>query len=201
MSKFVLILGAEGSGTRLVARLLLTVEGACGTNDHFQGIDCVFRMSDAEAVKTLKAPPYTTVPLILMRRSMPHGGQWSPLGHMGDIIKAAGHQLYVVVIVRDTWACIEAQRRAGHVPEKRRGYANYRRAYTTIFDWIHSAGLQENMIIVTYEALALDQYRCARNTLGELLGVKLPEKGFPSIFNGNSKYYDKQDERQNKGSA
>lgn len=191
MPKFVMVLGAEGSGTRLVTRILLTVDGARGTDDHFQAIDTVFsKSSDARSVEFL-SEHWLDSPLAVMRRSLPHSNRWPPLSRFGDIVTAAGFDLWVVMVVRDNWACVQAMRRAGHVSREGRGYRNYQRAYRTIFTWLNEAGLGPKMIIMPYEALVLGQHACAQQTLGRPLGLELPKDKFPNVFDGNEKYYER----------
>ena len=135
----ILVIGPEGSGTRLTAKFLLA-RGFYGNAGHVQRLDAAGAIA--------KAP----IPFML-RRSVPHGGHWPPLLELlAEMDARAGEATGVIVTVREYRALIGAQLRAHHVSTEAEAEAHIRRAWREMAPVVAS---ERPVLVLPYEALVL----------------------------------------------
>lgn len=161
-----LVLGPESSGTRWITRWLLHA-GCVGSDDHEQPWD--------------HALP-TDEPLIVWRRSFPHGDYWPCMPLLVNGLRGMGYDVTALVVVRDWFAmsCSQGQFQPaeeieGHIQDA------YRRIFTGLND------TDTPFIVVSYEAALLGLERFVNMLLHHLgLEATLTDCG---AVNGNAKWY------------
>lgn len=138
-----LVLGAESSGTRLLTRLLMA-GGCAGDGEDEQRWDT--------------QPPEG--PLVVWRRSVPHGGEWPSVRSLIERLASYGYTTHPVVITRDWIATASSQVEVGHVAR-----AAVAHAHLVLANWLIWSGLAEGHteppLVVSYEALQSPEYRRA----------------------------------------
>lgn len=159
-----IILGPESSGTKVLTKVLIKA-GCAGDGWHRQRFD--------------KEDP--TEPLVVLRRSYPHGGKWPVLAAIVARFERLGYEVRVVLIVRSMQFTMASRRQhiAADVEQRAR-------------EALRFIGRQLGEVDVpfawmTYEALV--QYPAASITW--LLGwCELPTRqaGAVKIKDGNKKY-------------
>ncbi len=172
MTVAVLVVGAEGSGTRLMTRLLMAA-GCLGGDDGVQAFD--------------RFVPPATCPIV-WRKSYPHYGRWPNLRRMAARGRLQGYEVRAVVMLRDWHALCASQVAAHHVATLADARWRSREAYRRIFRGLELAGLTQAYIPVTYEALVDRPTPVMEGVFRELglpEGTPLP---FP-ITDANAKYY------------
>lgn len=162
-----LVLGPESSGTRLMTRLLIAA-GCYGDSDHFQRLDSAVEAGE---------------PLLVWRRSIPHGGTWPDLERMVEIVDALGYGVTAVVMSRDWHSMAISQEQAPHAESAGAALQQIQIAYRYIF-----ASLPDTLPfeIVNYESIVMRP----RGTIKYLfvrLGLPVPE--LPYIYDANGRYY------------
>jgi len=136
-----LVLGGESTGTRLVTRLCI-LNGCEGDDDHEQRWD-------------KKLPTPGEYPVIVWRRSIPHGA--GSARHFPDPtsliqeLQAIGYEVTVLVTTRCWRATTKSQVAQKHVTSEDEGLENLRRAYLSVIPalWMTDAPVH----FVNYEAL------------------------------------------------
>lgn len=159
-----LVVGSESSGTKVLAKAFIKA-GCAGDGWHKQRFD----------------GEDPTEPVVVYRRSYPHGGEWPDLAPIVARFEGLGYEVRVVVIVRSMQYTARSRRDRHGVKDAMR---RVQRAFATI-----GAQLQEverPFVWITYEELV---HRPA-STLGWLFGwagLKTPKI---KIKDGNAKYAD-----------
>lgn len=161
-----LVVGAESSGTRYMAKVLVTC-GCEGSDQHEQPFD----HSLDGAGK-----------LIVWRRSLPHAGDWPNLQHMIQTLRQRDYDVAAVVTVRDTEAIVASQLRAPHTSSREQSLQNIQSAYTKIFSALAETKLPYELAI--YEAMASDA--AVLPAMLRRLGLNAAE--LPPFVDGNAKY-------------
>jgi hypothetical protein len=133
--KAFLVVGPESSGTRMVADALISA-GAFGQSGHDQELDNL----------DFSGRPN----LIVLRRSVPHGGGWPDLARIVRSMAEAGYAVYPIVTYRDKDFCIQSQLRVAreiteqlgvpHLVSEPVARANYYQAYKHIFKHLAASG-------------------------------------------------------------
>lgn len=158
-----LVLGPEGSGTKLLTRIFIDA-GCAGDYSHKQSID-------AAAVPTGN--------LLVLRRSFPHAEKWPNL--KGLVAWLNGYEVRAVVIIR-TYRCTfasRARRRENKVKAEELALA----ALPRLFQSIEKAHLP--FVWVTYEAL-IQRPEVEVDWLMKWAGLETPAVEY--IFDGNERY-------------
>lgn len=164
----VLVLGAEGTGTRVVTRLLIAA-GYAGDDGHTQRWD---------------AELPTDEPLVVWRRSLPHGGQWPDVDRLVRQLVERGYDVTACVTSRDWAATVRSQIAAGHSATPAGALWQLRRAYITVASALHAADVP--FVVASYESLS--QHPEAAAELLLQLGVT-PPATLPTFFDGNAKHF------------
>ena len=172
MTRCLIVIGAEATGTRATTRLLVEA-GCAGTWKHAQPFD--HEPPDAKAF-----------PLAVWRKSVPHGHQWPDVAAMVERLQGNGYEdITVVVAVRDWHVTKRSQVRARHVKTLADAEGNMRKAYTRIFAGLVKAGVP--YVISSLEALEMHGRKASRGLLQEL-GITKPAKVY-AFKDANAKYY------------
>ena len=168
-----LIAGPESSGTRMLTGMLVAA-GCSGDAGDAQRWDS-------------RPPRAAEHPVIVWRRSVPHGGEWPDLTGMCGELRAAGYgRLRMLVTVRDRFCLERSQPKRGHVHSAEAARANIERSYRHIFE--HLLAMPElPCVMVPYESLVLHGSKASAALL-ELVGLDRP-RGFPAARDENAKYY------------
>jgi len=158
-----LVLGAEGTGTRLMTRLLIAA-GCSGDGQHEQRWDT-------------ETP---TDPLVVWRRSFPHNGVWPDLSDMYASLH--DYAVRTIVMVRDWYTCSRAQVATHpYVPTEEVSLINLQRAYLEIF-----RAIELPFIVVSYESIVAHPE--AITEILRILGLPTPQAP-ENIVDGNAKYF------------
>lgn len=163
----VLVLGGEGTGTRVLTRVFLQA-GYEGDDGHVQRWDS--ELPDR--------------PRIVWRRSAPHGGSWPDIRAMVGRLRSAGYSVFACVTSRDWAATIRSQLAAGHVATAEAALANLRHAYAMLPESLER--LEVPYVIASYESLA--QRPEAITELLLLCGATPPAR-LPTLWDGNAKHF------------
>lgn len=118
----ILVVGAESSGTRLLARIL-TMGGCQGTDAHMQPFDTMRRLPQA-----MGKP-------LMWRRSLPHAHEWPDLRDLIDHIKDAGYRPALLHTLRDMLPSYLSQVAHNHVNEYDRAHHHIIRANRSILEF------------------------------------------------------------------
>ena len=162
-----LVLGPESSCTRLVTKILIVAGGCAGSYDHVQPFDDL-PMGDADNV--------------VLRRSIPHGGQTPDLSSVADMF--GSRELLCVVAVRD-WHCTAmSQVEVGLASSFAVAKQRISQATLTIWEFILSSGLP--FVVVTAESLMLHPESAQRQLL-ESIGLRYDQ--LVPIADCNDKHY------------
>jgi hypothetical protein len=144
-----LVTGAESTGTRLVTRIL--IGGGCiGDGDHEQRWDSALPTSE---------------PLVVIRRSLPHGGAWPDLERLLRTLEEREYSTYGVITTRDWATVVRSQLRDHqHATSADEAIAHMRTAYAVAL----RALADRPYWFVSYEALVRTG-RAAAERLAEQL--------------------------------
>ena len=164
----ILVLGAEGTGTRVLARVFIQ-SGYTGDGGHVQRWDTT--------------PPHDE-PRVVWRRSAPHDRKWPEIEPMVETLRSAGYEVMACVTSRDWAATIRSQLAAAHVQTVEEGLANLRRAYAMLLATLEH--LHVPYVVASYESLA--QRPEAVTALLRQCGVTPPAR-IPVIWDGNAKHF------------
>lgn len=151
-----LVLGAESTGTRLLTRMLIA-GGCVGDDTHEQRWD--------------KEVP-ARQPLIVLRRSVPHAGEFVRVDAFVKRVRVWGYQAEALVIWRDFRAAARSQVVSGHQPTEQAAAAMLERAYARIMTGLtatacrwtgvsYEALLSSNCRIDLFKSLGLPNYMAA----------------------------------------
>jgi hypothetical protein len=174
----VLVVGAEGTGTRLMTKVLIG-SGFEGSAEHSQPFD-------------LMIPPGRSP--IVWRRSYPHGGAvpdangiirgWPSLKSLSMRVWLSGrlHQ-HVLVMMRDPYAVSQSQVKSGVAASIPEAYQQIRDAYLRIFNDITNVQLPYTLVM--YSAL-VNSMNTTLAYLSECVGQQLHYEG--ELYDGDSKY-------------
>lgn len=168
----VLVTGAEGSGTRLMTRVLLAA-GYQGSDAHDQPFD--------HELPRARCP-------VVWRRSMPHGGAWPMLSSVVKTLRAKAYRTQTLIMVRDWSVLARSQVAAGHTPHLDAALDNIREAYRKTLIALSSVHPAEPFLMVSYEALV-------NNPDGTLalvmlwLGAPVPDVAGLELYDGNARHY------------
>jgi hypothetical protein len=147
-----LVLGAECTGTKLVTSILIA-GGCAGSADHTQPWD------GGEL-------PGTDLSNVVIRRSVPHNGDWSAGAYYIAKLRDT-HDVTAVVTTRALYAVVNSQQKTiAYVSSREVAAVNCRRAYRTIFGTLSAYGV--GFVIVPYESLVTDGSLGQRLLLAQL---------------------------------
>lgn len=168
----IFVCGPESSGTRMITQFCMS-GGFDGDSGHSQRWDHQ-RFGE-------------TPDKIVFRRSLPHGGQWSPIGTIHHKLLLAKYNVKVVFTWRDPIYMSLSQKRAGHVENRNKALDQI--AYALLFadDQFTSAGITPYTVV--YERIVTNTG--VQNHLRQELG--LGDSNF-NFHNANNKYTERLDE-------
>lgn len=168
MKRAFLVFGAESSGTRFVAAMLMAA-GCDGQSSHAQRFD--------RELKNAGDP-------IVWRRSFPHRHAWPRIDEMVKKLNANAYtQIHVIVTIRDQSAMIESQLRAPHIATREQGEKQIHEAYDRIFSETRRLALPIHLAV--YESLVHYPKAVERLLTQCGLGLLRPLH----IRDGNQKYF------------
>ena len=167
--KAVLILGGEGTGTRLVAELL-SVNGVWGDLGHHQRLDSF----DGTLLSSCGER-------LFWRRSLPHADDWPELDRMLGLL--TGFQVQVVITTRAWNYMLQAQTRARHVDDTGAAMGRAQEAYARALDFVARNRLP--YVLFSYDALLAQPQRQQEWLLG-WLGIE--GRRLLAIRDENQKY-------------
>jgi len=156
----VFVFGAESNGTRLMTRIFIE-NGYWGIDGHDQ-------------------PSITNIPhkkKIVIRRSIPHGGDWKAFQKEWEHAFNLGYSPKVVVPIRNQQFAAKSAVKAEHTDCYEAAYYQQSRALKNLFRFLQAGDIN----IVTYESLITDSIEAVRH-----LGLTK----MPKVVNENRKYYE-----------
>jgi hypothetical protein len=155
------VVGPESSGSRMITEAL-TRCGVSGDSGHSQIIGSFVG---------------ETRDVIVVRRSVPHGGIWPPLLGMNKQLVDEGYEVIPIVIYRDERITALSQIKNGHIQNLRMA----RKRIKTAKNIIEHAF--DEPIVLQYETFVGDSR--IRRAFFNRLGLEEPDMTY---FNGNAKY-------------
>ena len=175
------VLGMEGSGTRLLTRLLIN-SGATGEYTHSQRLD--------EAIPNAE---YARSPIV-WRRSYPHGKRDVDLSSMKEIAESHGWQCEALVIIRDTIANTAAQ--VGlHAKDVQQALRKNQRQFKLLFHDLAKTNMP--YIVVTFENI-VTRPKAFQDWIGSLHGLHKPNN-YIQINDMNEKHWKAWEIEEQKG--
>ena len=162
-----LVLGPESSGTRLMTRLLIAA-GCEGTDEHVQPWDS-------------QTP---TAPLIVWRRSLPHGGQWPDVQRLVARLQEADYAVTALVMSRDWHPMALSQIDNGHVADMAQAISHIQRAYGLIFPAL--AALRIPFELINLEGLIARPQQAVAELVTRL---GLAQPAAVEVYDANAKHY------------
>lgn len=175
-----LVYGAEGSGTRLMRRILICA--GCGGSGQLE-----------QYFDWMGLPPVGENPLIVWGHSVPghKPRDWPPFDRHFQLCLAYGYQVSAIVMVRDWFAMAQSQvahdhTHAENLPD---AYETMARAYKQLFAALDKHNI--DYLIMPYEALVL-RPRAVVARLLDHLGLELQYQ-FEDIYDGDARYYPEED--------
>lgn len=171
MKQGYLVYGCEGSGTRMLTRILMAA-GATGDGGHGQTFD-----------KGLPQASEASAPIV-WRRSWPHANKTPDVASMASEMRSAGWIPYGFVIVRDTVANVRAQ-----VPDHAKSIEDAWRKNQQMFALMF-AGLYDADVpfeVFTYENLIMRPHD-VQDYLGYLPGLRTP-RPYVEVNDANVKHW------------
>lgn len=167
MTHGILVLGAESSGTKLLARILV-MSGCLGSEQHIQPFD---------ATRTI---PEAYGRALVWRRSLPHAHQWPDLLALADVLSSKGYTPTILHIMRDEVPTAYSQLAHHHVRDFEEALTNTRRANQHILEFAGQTLLDYHY--VTYAGLC--EYPMSMlNWLHWLYGLGLDDEKFIELEN------------------
>lgn len=168
--KAFLVLGPEGTGTRLFTRILINA-GCEGSAGHRQKFDGTLPTQDC----------------IVWRKSFPHRNCWPCITTMVSELRDKDYTVHAFVTNRNWHAILESR---GPRHEAGGGtkavYQHLQKSYPLIFQGLAEAKVP--FIVVSYEEMLLRGATYIEKVL-ELWGLKLQSQ-LEEITDGNEKYYE-----------
>jgi hypothetical protein len=171
MRQAYLVFGCEGSGTRLLTRILIAA-GARGDHGHGQKFD--------DGLPTAA----DSDPTIVWRRSWPHARKTPDTTAMVQQLRDAGWSPYAFVIVRDTVPNVRAQVPA-HAADIAAAWQKNQEMFATMFAGLYSE--QVPYEVLTYEGLIARPYD-VQDYLGYLPGLRTPTP-YVEVKDANEKHW------------
>lgn len=168
------VTGCESSGTRMMTKLLIQ-NGCYGQSHDAQMLDHDLRVSRGKD--------------LVMRRSVPHGGDLQPpIKHIIHSLAELGFEVTPIVMVRQ-WQCqLLSQVKANHVANALEALDSSRQAMEHIMREV--AGL--HWLLVSYDALVARPNLYGLNVMTNLLPKQDVIMGLDEIRDANAKYYREQ---------
>ena len=181
MNNCYLVFGPEGSGTRLITRILIGA-GCQGDDVHLQSFDIENNFDDYSSCSL----PLAKSPVVL-RRSFPYGMWWPDIPMLINSIKQQNYDPYIVIVSRDWKGILGSQvRRKMAGGQEEDILHNIRKTYKFILSNIS----MEKFVIVNYENLILEKKAVneflKQIELKPLTDLKLK---MLNLRNENKKYY------------
>jgi hypothetical protein len=178
VTKAVLVLGPESSGTRLVTRMLIAM-GCAGDGGHKQGFDTEIPVAGSQS--------------LVWRRSLPHANRMPDVDAMCGQVRDLGYEPSIVFTTREWYAMGRSQVRNGHAPTLERALGRSRGAYRLMGACCALAPF----VYVPYESLILHP-RITMETVNAVLGLGLPAEKAPleAVIDNNEKHYGKAFQQQ-----
>jgi hypothetical protein len=186
----IIVVGSESSGTRIFTRIIVE-GGAYGHYSHQQLLDSFIFKPNMEVEE----------PLIVIRRSYPHDGEWADIRKIADALRKHGYDdIQLVVTVRDWAYTVPSMTRMRHRRpihyqknvdsfEQRESIAQ--EAFIQLFKKVGETNLP--FIVVTYENLVQNTTFFMKWFKDKLELPKLPSL---LIVDGNSKWRKKYNEEK-----
>lgn len=166
MKRAFLVLGPESSGTRWLTGVLIAA-GCAGDEGHVQRWDTT---------------PPTDDPLIVWRRSFPHGPLLPNIPQKAAVLRAHDYHIQALVTTRDWFAMEQSQ--AVFQPSLAVVRANLQIAYPLIFAGLAVAHLP--YLMISYEAIGQRPQMFMDRLLAALDLPSVPV----AWTNGNTKWYE-----------
>jgi len=189
-----LVLAPESHGGHLATEILLNAgcEGSLGQSRNWHPKKKVLSEHDSKPWDSNspvdqqpwdnKAPSYQ--PLIVWRRSLPHGGQWPDIQQMVQHLQASNYVVQAIVVKRELTAAIQSQIKWQHVKDESVARENIAKAIQHINQAIHQTGIQR--LDINYEALI--QGSSAQKAFLRSLDLESPEQAIKT-WDGNHKWH------------
>lgn len=166
-----LVVGAERSGTRLMTRTLIAM-GCEGQWSHRQDMDWLI----PEAHQVDKP--------IVVRRGLPHAGEWPLISQEVKQLREAGYEPHIVWIIRDMYpACVSKWNTFGI--ELDASYDEYQGALRRIVEGAQIAEVPYT--VVTYLGLA-HHFKDLTDWLHMRLELEKPEPF--EVYDGDKKWWE-----------
>ena len=162
------VMGPESSGTRMLTRAFVSV-GVFGDDGEVQRLDDMQFEGRPER--------------IVFRRSIPHDGEWPPVGDLCREMAAAGFDVWPVVILRDREITARSQVKAGHSRSVEEARQKVDKAVILIYAELACVESQPVMQ-VAYESFVAHER--VRVDIFASLGLSGPVG--MEFYNGNEKY-------------
>lgn len=207
MSKFIFVLGAESTGTRLMVKVLLSSADSFGSSDHGQPFDRALGMRTEKTLCLFDR--FSSHPYCIFRRSLPHGRKWPSMEYPLEVImKTRSFLSGVVITTRERSFAVQSQRKSGHVFSVDAGASNFDRAYRLLDEFCASLPqliiklslrifgdavpdyiiTNPPVITVKYSDLVRGQLPWAREHIATPFGMHFHEGLFPTLYDGNTRY-------------
>ena len=178
MKKAFLVVGAEDSGTKMVTQILAN-HGCHGQNvivDNEQAV-----LNAIEKKLPLESDP------IVVRLSMPHGGQWYDIENFIWTLRCMGYQTTTIVTVRDWVANMRSQcNDQTHAFTHEHSVYKLQKAYKMIFAGL--SAVTTDFFMVTYESIMMEPKEIMHWIVWRC-GLNYDEAKCPEIHNANKKWY------------
>ena len=203
MQKIVLAIGPESSGTRVLTRVLSAHPQICGTSDaekHADVLDDVWYAIEKGRLATAETLfPRTDAPVILTRRSMPHGIKpgkpakychFAKLDQFREVVHLSGRRLVVLVTVRNPIANLASwsTQRASAGRDISKAFVQYEESFNYLFRFLR--GSKTPFMVAPLESLILDKLDYI-NCMFKALGVDpLQEIDYEPRIGVNKKHYE-----------
>ena len=173
MKRAFLVVGPEGSGTRLATRIL--INGGCiGSAEHFQPFD----KGSIEGEN------------VVWRRSFPHLGQWPRVEELLSRLWDYGYKSDVsaVLTIRDPFVLERSQVANKHASTLLKATENVRMGFLQVWNEVILTGVAVQFVPLVYESLLLNPRKVQRALL-ERLGLDTSRPPLV-IHHGNQKYWE-----------
>lgn len=191
--KAFLVLAPESSGGHLVTEILLNAgcAGSLGASRNWSqdrqtpGPDSEKPWEPALPIDTQpwdkELPRHE--PLVVWRRSVPHGGRFPDIVHMAGKLRERHYDVVAVIVERDDKATAGSQVKWRHVPDTDTAMRNIAEARGHIVTGVAEADIRH--VHVAYETLVAAPR--AQETLLRDLGLEVPAAPVP-VWDGNAKW-------------
>lgn len=191
-NKAIIVTGAEGTGTNITTQILVNA-GCVNNAENYTLYDDDFPKIEYETIGDSTSNFPKLDPLIVWRRSVPHGGMFP---HLIDIIRKlqeSDYEVCLVVTIREIHANLASQTKDRDVKfnigdNNNAGISlqNIQKAYKHIFNAIIECDIQ--YIMISLESLILQSRETIYYML-DFLGLNVDKSFKTEIFNANLKWY------------